>query len=381
MFMLKNEEASDQYCQAELNRLSKVFMENISTFFVPGGHRLYLEMREKIEHDYWQVHRKGVKVRIREHGKGVKVRIREHGEEVRSREHGEEVRSREHGEEASEVFQRFLQSQATIENSILKADTALTAGEEVIAEERAQKEAAEKEQELLRQKQEEQQQLLEAQEKSHKENHEQLRIKLIHERDQLIEDHKIILENQLQNAVAMFTVTVRENIEFSAALRLPMTMTREEKRRRVNEVLELLHLDKESNVKPRPKELRKRTSIAMELVTQHPILFFDDLTTGLEWSTTTDVISVLRRMSLRGRTIIFSINQPPYSIFRLFDSLTLLASGKVMFHGPAQEALEYFKSAGYEYDSHNNPADFFLDIINGGFSALLDTEEDGHDGI
>ena len=49
---------------------------------------------------------------------------------------------------------------------------------------------------------------------------------------------------------------------------------------------------------------------------------------------------------MRGRTIIFSINQPPYSIFRLFDSLTLVASGKVMFHGPAQEALEYFKSAG-----------------------------------
>ncbi|XP_005372159.1 guanylate-binding protein 6 [Microtus ochrogaster] len=161
MFMLKNEEASDQYCQEELNRLSKDFMENISTFSVPGGHRLYLEMRGKIEHDYWQVPRKGVK--------------------------------------ASEVFQRFLQSQATIESSILKTDTALTAGEEVIAEERAQREAAEKEQELLRQKQEEQQQLMEAQERSHKENHEQLRIKLIQERDQLIEDHKIILENQLQH--------------------------------------------------------------------------------------------------------------------------------------------------------------------------------------
>ncbi|XP_041497961.1 ATP-binding cassette sub-family G member 3-like [Microtus oregoni] len=182
-----------------------------------------------------------------------------------------------------------------------------------------------------------------------------------------------------QNDVPMFTVTVRDNIEFSAALRLPMTMTRDEKRRRINEVLELLHLDKVSDVKPRSKELRKRTSIAMELVAEHPILFLDDPTTGLDLSTTTDVISVLRRMSMRGRTIIFSIYRPPYSIFRFFDSLTLVASGKVMFHGPAQEALEYFKSAGYNYDSHNNPADFFLDIINGGLSALFDTEEDGRD--
>ncbi|XP_037065144.1 ATP-binding cassette sub-family G member 3-like [Peromyscus leucopus] len=182
-----------------------------------------------------------------------------------------------------------------------------------------------------------------------------------------------------KNDVVMRTVTMRENIEFSAALRLPMTVTRDERRRRIDEVLELLHLDKVANVKPRSTELRKRTSIAMELVAEHPILFLDDPTTGLDFRTTTDVISVLRRMSMRGRTIIFSINQAQYSIFRTFDSLTLVASGKVMYHGPAQEALKYFTSKGYEYDSHNNPADFFLDIINGGFSAILDTEEEGHD--
>ncbi|KAL1789356.1 ATP-binding cassette sub-family G member 3-like [Sigmodon hispidus] len=182
-----------------------------------------------------------------------------------------------------------------------------------------------------------------------------------------------------QDDILMHTVTVRDNIEFSAALRLPMTISRDERRRRVDEVLELLHLNEESNVKPRSKQCRKRTSIAMELVAEHPILFLDDPTTGLDLNTTTDVISVLRRMSMRGRTIIFSINQPQYFIFRFFDSLTLLSSGKVMFHGPAQEALQYFSSAGYNYDSHNNPADFFLDIIHGGFSAILDTEEDGHD--
>lgn len=162
--MLKNEEASDKYCQEELDRLSKDFMENISTFSVPGGHRLYVDMREKIERDYWQVPRKGVK--------------------------------------ASEVFQSFLQSQVIIESSILQADTALTAGEKAIAEERTQREAAEKEQELLRQKQREQQQLMEAQEKSNKENLEQLREKLVQERKQLIEEHNMMLEKQLKDQKA-----------------------------------------------------------------------------------------------------------------------------------------------------------------------------------
>ncbi|KAL6038387.1 hypothetical protein STEG23_021950, partial [Scotinomys teguina] len=182
------------------------------------------------------------------------------------------------------------------------------------------------------------------------------------------------------NDVVLRTVTVRDNIEFSAALRLPMTVTRDERGRRIDEVLELLHLDKKADVKPRSKELEKRTSIAMELVTEHPFLFLDDPTTGLDLKTTIDVISVLRRMSMRGRTIIFSINHPQYFIFKYFDSLTLVASGKVMYHGPAQEALEYFTSAGYECNFHNIPEYFFfLDIINGGFSAILDTAEDGHE--
>uniref|UniRef100_M0RDF8 Guanylate binding protein 6, pseudogene 1 n=1 Tax=Rattus norvegicus TaxID=10116 RepID=M0RDF8_RAT len=158
LFVLKNEEASDKYCQEELERLSKDFMENISTFSVPGGHKLYVDMREKIERDYWQVPRKG----------------------------------------ASEVFQSSLKSQVIIERSILQADTDLTAGEKAIAEERTQKEAAEKEQVLLRQKQREQQELMEVQEKSNKENLDQLRAKLVQERKQLIKEYKMVLEKQLK---------------------------------------------------------------------------------------------------------------------------------------------------------------------------------------
>lgn len=58
------------------------------------------------------------------------------------------------------------------------------------------------------------------------------------------------------------------------------------------------------------------------------------------------------RMANQGRTIIMSIHQPRYSIYRLFDSLTLLVSGKQVYHGPAQNALDYFADIGnlqYQY--------------------------------
>ena len=54
----------------------------------------------------------------------------------------------------------------------------------------------------------------------------------------------------------------------------------------------------------------------------------------------------LFRLSVRNRTIIFSIHQPRYAIFKVFDRLTLLAAGRTVFHGPATEALGYFKSIG-----------------------------------
>ncbi|XP_014635399.1 PREDICTED: guanylate-binding protein 6-like [Ceratotherium simum simum] len=53
-FLRRNEEASVKYCQAKLDELSKALMESISsgTFSVPGGHKLYVETKERIEQDY-----------------------------------------------------------------------------------------------------------------------------------------------------------------------------------------------------------------------------------------------------------------------------------------------------------------------------------------
>ncbi|KAG8511622.1 ATP-binding cassette sub-family G member 2 [Galemys pyrenaicus] len=187
----------------------------------------------------------------------------------------------------------------------------------------------------------------------------------------------------VQDDVVMGTLTVRENLQFSAALRLPTTMKNFEKNERINKVIHELGLDKVADSKVGTQFIRgvsggerKRTSIGMELITDPSILFLDEPTTGLDSSTANAVLLLLKRMSKQGRTIIFSIHQPRYSIFKLFDSLTLLASGRLMFHGPAQDALGYFASAGYHCESYNNPADFFLDIINGDSTAVVLNRED-----
>ncbi|CAF4068616.1 unnamed protein product [Rotaria sp. Silwood1] len=67
-------------------------------------------------------------------------------------------------------------------------------------------------------------------------------------------------------------------------------------------------------------------------------------------------------MSIR-RTIIFSIHQPSYSIFKLFDTVTLLSQGEMYYHGQAKDLLDYFSQQGYTCESHDNLADFVIIVL------------------
>ncbi|CAB1436408.1 unnamed protein product [Pleuronectes platessa] len=190
----------------------------------------------------------------------------------------------------------------------------------------------------------------------------------------------------VQDDVVMGTLTVRENLRFSAALRLPSSVPQSEKEARVNHLIKELGLTKVADSKVGTQILRgisggerKRTNIGMELIIDPSVLFLDEPTTGLDASTANSVLLLLKRMANRGRTIIMSIHQPRYSIYRLFDTLTLLVSGKMVYHGPAPNALDYFANIGYPCEPHNNPADFFLDVINGDSTPTM-TKVSGSEG-
>ncbi|TWW79874.1 ATP-binding cassette sub-family G member 2 [Takifugu flavidus] len=192
----------------------------------------------------------------------------------------------------------------------------------------------------------------------------------------------------VQDDVVMGTLTVRENLNFSAALRLPTYVTQKEKQQKVNKLIEELGLGRVADSRVGTQLIRgisggerKRTNIGMELIIDPSVLFLDEPTTGLDASTANSVLLLLKRMAKNGRTIILSIHQPRYSIYRLFDSLTLLVNGKQVYHGPAQRALAYFSDIGYTCETHNNPADFFLDIINGDTTAVANSREGCDDWI
>lgn len=185
-------------------------------------------------------------------------------------------------------------------------------------------------------------------------------------------NYKCMIGYVIQDDMVMGMLTVRENVEFSAALRLPSGTTEQRRKEKVDEIISDLGLSKCANTKIGTEFQRgvsggerKRTSVAMELVTSPSVLFLDEPTTGLDAYTAHSVMLLLKRLSRRGMTVIMSIHQPRYSIFKLFDTLMLMSHGQCIFFGPAKDGLEHFQTGNYFCEDHDNPSDFFLDVLSG----------------
>ncbi|UJR32419.1 hypothetical protein I4U23_019881 [Adineta vaga] len=175
----------------------------------------------------------------------------------------------------------------------------------------------------------------------------------------------------VQDDIYSGTLTVRENIFFSANLRLPQSVSYYERLERVEQIIKQLRLNECADTRMGTEFQRgvsggekKRTCIAMEMVLSPTILFLDEPTTGLDSSTACIVMQCLRELSQQGCTIIFSIHQPRSSIFELFDTVLLLLHGHTVYFGPSTQLVPYFIDQGIPYKEHDNPADFALDILN-----------------
>ncbi|XP_036828768.1 broad substrate specificity ATP-binding cassette transporter ABCG2b isoform X3 [Oncorhynchus mykiss] len=181
-------------------------------------------------------------------------------------------------------------------------------------------------------------------------------------------DLRLISAYVVQDDILMGTLSVRENLLFSVNLRLdPRHYSAADKQQRVDSIIDDLGLQDCAHTKIGTEFLRgvsggerKRCSIGMELITSPRLLFLDEPTTGLDSNTANHIINLLHRLSRSGKTIVFSIHQPRYSIFSRFDHLTLMHRGELVYAGAAGKALSYFT----DLDVTNGEAQSTLDITS-----------------
>lgn len=153
--------------------------------------------------------------------------------------------------------------------------------------------------------------------------------------------HRIALVPQ--DDVLHSQLRVRDALIYAAQLRFPADTTATDRESRVDEVLAELELTGQAD--QRITQLsggqRKRTSVALELLTKPSLLFLDEPTSGLDPGMDRSVMTTLRRLADDGRTVVVVTHN--VANLELCDRLLLLAlGGWTAYFGPPGEALGYF---------------------------------------
>lgn len=172
-----------------------------------------------------------------------------------------------------------------------------------------------------------------------------------------------------QDDIMLMELTVRENIAYSAHMRLPRSWSWKERERFVDTVLESLELSHVADhlITNISGGQRKRVNIGMELVACPSLLFLDEPTSGLDATAALKVTLTMKKIaSSIGLTVVSVVHQPRYEIYEEFDDLLLIAPGGLTAYiGPRACAQLYFEEyLGFRFDPRNNPADTLMDILS-----------------
>ena len=142
--------------------------------------------------------------------------------------------------------------------------------------------------------------------------------------------------------------TVVRTVADAAELRLPASMSKEDKKKKTCEVMDLLGLTAGADglVSKKSGGMLRRIAIAMELVSDPELFVLDEPDSGLDGVIAREIFSKLRAIADTGK-IVMVITHTPDRVIDLFDKVIVLARdsgrvGRLAFYGSPQQAREFF---------------------------------------
>ncbi|KDP36994.1 hypothetical protein JCGZ_06050 [Jatropha curcas] len=110
---------------------------------------------------------------------------------------------------------------------------------------------------------------------------------------------------------------------------------------------------------------RKRVTTGEMLVGPAKALFMDEISTGLDSSTTYQIVNSLRQsIHILNGTAVISLLQPAPETYNLFDDIILISDGQIVYHGPRERVLEFFEHMGFKCPDRKGVADFLQEVTS-----------------
>ncbi|KAL0330265.1 UNVERIFIED_CONTAM: Pleiotropic drug resistance protein 1 [Sesamum radiatum] len=110
---------------------------------------------------------------------------------------------------------------------------------------------------------------------------------------------------------------------------------------------------------------KKRVTIGEMLVGPARALFMDEISTGLDSSTTFQIVnSIKQSIHILQGTALISLLQPAPETYELFDDIILLSDGRIVYQGPRENVLEFFESTGFKCPERKGVADFLQEVTS-----------------
>ncbi|MDD7254633.1 ATP-binding cassette domain-containing protein [Bullifex porci] len=153
-----------------------------------------------------------------------------------------------------------------------------------------------------------------------------------------------------QQDLIRYNDTVEKTISDSADLRLPLSISKQEEKKKINEVMDIFGLKAvcQNLVGKQSGGQKKRISIASEFISNPYLFILDEPDSGLDGVLARNLMERLHAISRTGRIVIV-ITHSPDRVKDLFDDVIILAkdaerTGRLVFYGSIDEANTFFNT-------------------------------------
>ncbi|XP_059046295.1 ATP-binding cassette subfamily G member 4-like [Achroia grisella] len=185
----------------------------------------------------------------------------------------------------------------------------------------------------------------------------------------------ILQEDQVQDML-----TIYESLTIAAELKLGNHVTKEQKKKRIDEIITSLSLERAQNT--RAGDLsggqKKRLAIGLELISDPPIMFLDEPTSGLDISISKQILYLLHLLARQGRTVVITMHQPSATLLRMVDRLYTVIAGRCAYTGSVDSLIPYLEQMNLRCPPYHNPVDFLIEICAENANKLVEASQNGN---